>query len=300
MGYLSNMKPKITKAVIPAAGLGTRFLPVTKAVPKEMIPIIDKPMIHYIVEEAIASGIEDIVLVTAPHKESIERYFGHNYELEDRLTKSGKEEWAQSIKKIAQSCNMIFVHQKEPLGLGHAVGVAEPVVGDEPFAVLLGDDLIDAKVPCTKQLTDIFYQQQKSVVGVMEVPEADVCKYGIVAGKPLAGAKDGKTFTVENMIEKPKVNEAPSRYAIPGRYVLAPQIFKHIRNTRPSKGGEIQLTDALLSLAKSEGLLAHRFEGDRYDTGDRIGYLDATLTFGLRRPELREGIQALLKKHSKG
>jgi UTP--glucose-1-phosphate uridylyltransferase len=296
MKYLSNMKQKITKAVIPAAGLGTRFLPVTKAVPKEMIPIIDKPMIHYIVEEAINSGIQDIVMITSPNKESLERYFGHNYELEDRLMKNGKEELAQSIRKIAQSCNMIFVHQKEPLGLGHAVGVAQPVVGNEPFAILLGDDLIDSKVPCTRQLMDIFDQQEKSVVGVMEVPEADVSKYGIVAGQPLAGAS-GKTIVVDNMIEKPKASEAPSRYAIPGRYVLAPQIFEHIRNTKPSKGGEIQLTDALLSLAKTQGLLAHCFEGDRYDTGDRIGYLDATLTFGLRRPELREGLMKVLKKH---
>lgn len=294
------MKPKITKAVIPAAGLGTRFLPVTKAVPKEMIPIIDKPMIHYIVEEAVQSGIEDIVLITARHKEDIERYFDHNYELEDRLMKSGKADLSESIKKIAQSCNIICVYQKEPAGLGHAVGCAEKVIGDEPFAVLLGDDLIDAPVPCTKQLMQVYSEQQKSVVGIMEVPEADVSKYGIVGGTPLASSKDGKTITVTTMVEKPKASEAPSRYAIPGRYIVESKIFDHIRNTKPSKNGEIQFTDALLALAKSEGLLAHRFTGDRYDTGDRLGYLDATLTFGLRRPELREGLLAIMKKHFKG
>jgi UTP--glucose-1-phosphate uridylyltransferase len=299
MGYLINMKPKITKAVIPAAGLGTRFLPVTKAVPKEMIPIIDRPMIHYIVEEAIQSGIEDIVLITARHKEDIERYFDHNYELEDRLVKSGKLELAESIKKIAESCNIICVYQKEPAGLGHAVGCAERVVGKEPFAVLLGDDLIDAPVPCTQQLMRVYEQNQMSVVGVMEVAASEVSKYGIVAGTPLPGSSDAKTIRVNTMIEKPKVEEAPSRFAIPGRYVVDAKIFEYIKQTRPSKNGEIQFTDALLSLAKNEGLLAHQFSGDRYDTGDRLGYLDATLTFGLRRPELREGLMGLLHKHAK-
>lgn len=292
------MKPKITKAVIPAAGLGTRFLPVTKAVPKEMIPIIDRPMIHYIVEEAIQSGIEDIVLITARHKEDIERYFDHNYELEDRLIKSGKQELAESIKKIAQSCNIICVYQKEPAGLGHAVGCAERVIGQEPFAVLLGDDLIDAQVPCTRQLMDVYSTYGKSVVGVMEVPEEDVSKYGIVGGTPIASDSTRKTFQVEKMIEKPSLQEAPSRFAIPGRYVVSHEIFGHIRNTRPSKNGEIQFTDALYAMAKSQGLLAHQFTGDRYDTGDRLGYLDATLTFGLRRPELKAGLMRLIQKHA--
>jgi UTP--glucose-1-phosphate uridylyltransferase len=299
MGYLINMKPKITKAVIPAAGLGTRFLPVTKAVSKEMIPIIDKPMIHYIVEEAIQSGIEDIVLITARHKEDIERYFDHNYELEDRLLRSGKAELAESIKKIAQSCNIMCVYQKEPAGLGHAVGCAERIVGQNPFAVLLGDDLIDAKVPCTRQLMDIYDQHQLSVVGVMEVPEADVSKYGIVGGQPIAQDPSGKTIRVDQMIEKPKPAEAPSRFAIPGRYVVSGEIFSHIKNTAPSKNGEIQFTDALFAMAKKQGLLAHQFVGDRYDTGDRLGYLDATLNFGLRRPELREGLLRLIQKYSK-
>ena len=286
------MKHKIRKAVIPAAGLGTRFLPVTKAVPKEMIPIIDKPMIHYIVEEGIESGIEDIVLITARHKEDIERYFDHNYELEDRLMKSGKVELSESIKKIAQSCNIICVHQKTPSGLGHAVGVARSVVGQDPFAVLLGDDLIDAKIPCTKQLMDVYADQGMSVVGVMEVPLEDTSKYGIIGGDRM----DAKTLRVRTMVEKPKPEVAPSRFAIPGRYVVDAAIFEYIANTKPGAGGEIQFTDALLQLALKNGLLAYQFEGDRYDTGDRLGYLDATLTFGLRRPELREGLLKLLEK----
>lgn len=291
------MKAKIRKAVIPAAGLGTRFLPVTKTVSKEMIPIIDKPMIHYIVEEAIESGLEDIILITSRHKEDLERYFDYNYELEDRLMKSGKHEMAQGIKRIAESCNIICVYQKEPAGLGHAVGCARSVVGDESFAVLLGDDLIDSKIPCTKQLIDVREKHGgMSVVGVMEVPLQDTSKYGIVGGD----AVDSLTFRVKTMVEKPKPEEAPSRFAIPGRYVVDSSIFEHIRNTKPGKGGEIQFTDALLNLAASSGLLAHQFEGDRYDTGDRLGYLDATLTFALRRPELRAGVEALLKKHSGG
>lgn len=289
------MKPKIRKAVIPAAGLGTRFLPVTKAVPKEMIPIIDRPMIQYIVEEAVQSGIEDIVLITARHKEDIERYFDYNYELEDRLMKSGKVELAESLKAIAESCNIICVYQKEPAGLGHAVGCARSVVGSEPFAVLLGDDLIDAKVPCTQQLMNVYEEHGMSVVGVMEVPIEETEKYGIVSGDKIRE----KLFKVNTMVEKPKPDEAPSRFAIPGRYIVDQSIFDFISKTKPGKGGEIQFTDALLSLAKTHGLLAYQFEGDRYDTGDKIGYLDATLTFGLRRPELREGIIKLLEKQRK-
>ncbi len=287
------MNQKIRKAVIPSAGLGTRFLPVTKAVPKEMIPIIDKPMIHYIIEEAIQSGIEDIVLITARHKEDIERYFDHNYELEDRLAKSGKQALADQIKNIAQSCNIICCFQKEPAGLGHAVGLARPVMGDEPFAVLLGDDLIDAKVPCTRQLMDVYQKHGTSVVGVMEVPHEDVVKYGIVGGSKI----DDRTFKVTSMIEKPKIEDAPSRFAIPGRYICDSSIFEILKNTKPGKNGEIQFTDALFELSKQRGLLAYQFEGDRYDTGDRLGYLDATLAFGLKRPELHDGLIALMKKH---
>ena len=282
------MNQKIKKAVIPAAGLGTRFLPVTKSVPKEMIPIIDRPMIHYIVDE-------DIVLITSRHKEDLERYFDYNYELEDRLMKSGKEEWALQLKKIAESCNIICVYQKEPAGLGHAVGCAKAVVGKETFAVLLGDDLIDAKEPCTKQLINIYQQHGISTVGVMEVPAQDVVKYGIVGGTTITD----RLMKVNVMIEKPKPEEAPSRFAIPGRYVVDSKILDYIAETKPGRGGEVQFTDALMTLAKKEGLLAYQFEGDRYDTGDRLGYLDATLSFGLRRPELKEGLIALMKKHLK-
>jgi UTP--glucose-1-phosphate uridylyltransferase len=286
------MKQKISKAVIPAAGLGTRFLPVTKVVSKEMIPIIDKPMLHYIVEEAVQSGVEDIVLITSRHKEDLERYFDYNYELEDRLMKNGKIELAMSIKKIAESCNIICVYQKEPAGLGHAVGCARSVVGSDPFAVLLGDDLIDAKVPCTKQLIDIYQREGMSVVGVMEVPETDTHKYGIVGGDRM----NDKLMRVRTLIEKPKEGQAPSRFAIPGRYVVDASIFDFIAKTKPGSGGEIQFTDALMQLSESKGLLAYQFEGDRYDTGDRLGYLDATLTFGLRRPELREGLLKLMEQ----
>jgi UTP--glucose-1-phosphate uridylyltransferase len=290
------MKTKVRKAVIPAAGLGTRFLPVTKTVSKEMIPIIDKPMIQYIVEEAVGSGIEDVVLVISRHKEEIAHYFDYNAELEDRLMKSGKVELAKSIQAIAESCNIICVYQKEPAGLGHAVGCARPVVGKDPFAVLLGDDLIDAKVPCTRQLIEIQEREGLSVVGVMEVPAEEVSKYGIVGGSSI----DERTLRIDRMVEKPAPADAPSRFAIPGRYVVDGKIFEYIAETRPGKGGEIQFTDALQTLAQNEGLLAYRFEGDRYDTGDRLGYLSATLTFGLRRPELKDGLIRMMKGHLSG
>lgn len=293
MRYLSNMK-----AVIPAAGLGTRFLPITKSIPKEMIPIIDRPMIHYIIDEAIQSGIHDIVLITAHGKESIQNYFSRNHELEDRLMKSGKEEWAKDIKRIGDSCNIIPVIQEQPAGLGHAVGCAQKVVGNETFAVLLGDDMIDTSPyagvsACTKQLIDVYQNQKMSVVGVMEVPMEDVVKYGIVSGSNISD----RTFKVEKIVEKPAVKDSPGKHAIPGRYVVDPVIFKYISETKPGKNGEIQFTDSLLQLAMNQGLLAHEFIGDRYDTGDRIGYLDATLTFGLRRPELKQSLMNLMKKH---
>lgn len=285
------MKAKVTKAVIPVAGLGTRFLPVTKAVAKEMIPIIDQPMIHYIVEEAIQSGIEDVVLVTSRNKPEIQRYFDFNPELEDRLIRSGKTEWAASLRAIAESCNIICVYQQEPAGLGHAVGCARPVVGNEPFAVLLGDDLIDGPIPCTRQLMDVHAARGLSVVGVMEVARDQVSKYGIIGGVPL----DARTSRVSEMVEKPEPDRAPSNLAIPGRYLVDPAIFDCIARTAPGRGGEIQFTDALALLARERGLLAYQFEGDRYDTGDRLGYLEATLTFGLRRPELKEGLLRLMK-----
>jgi UTP--glucose-1-phosphate uridylyltransferase len=284
---------KIRKAVIPAAGLGTRFLPATKAIPKEMIPIVDIPMIQLIVEEAVHSGIEDIILITARHKSSIEDHFDFNYELEDTLEKKNKSDLAEVSKKIGRSCNLISIRQKNPMGLGHAVLCAAPAIGDEPFAVLLGDDLIDAPVPCTKQLIDICEKEQASVVGVMEVEPQDTSKYGIVGGKML----NPKLMHIEKLLEKPAPNLAPSRLAIPGRYVLSPTIFQCLKETKPGKGGEIQLTDALQLLAKKEKLLAYCFDGTRYDAGDRVGFIDATLAYALKRPELVDAVQTVMKKH---
>ena len=284
---------KIRKAVIPAAGLGTRFLPATKAIPKEMIPIVDIPMIQHIVQEAVNAGIEDIVLITARHKEAIENHFDYNYELEDTLEKKSKNDLLEISRSIGKMCNLISVRQKNPMGLGHAVLCAEPVIGNEPFAILLGDDLIDSKVPCTKQLAEIFERENASVVGVMEVPESEVSKYGIVGGKML----NSRTMEVDRLVEKPASKDSPSKLAIPGRYVLSPKIFECLHETKPGKGGEIQLTDALQLLAKRERLLAYQFEGTRYDTGDRLGFIDATVAFALRRPELASGVKEILKKH---
>ena len=284
---------KIRKAVIPAAGLGTRFLPATKAIPKEMIPIVDIPMIQHIVEEAVRAGIDDIVLVTARHKEPIENHFDYNYELDDILEKKGKKDLLDVSKAVGGMCNLIAIRQKHPLGLGHAVLCAESAVGNEPFAVLLGDDLIDSEVPCTKQLVDIYEKENASVVGVMEVPASEVSKYGIVGGMMLGP----RLMEVDRLVEKPASKDAPSRFAIPGRYVLSPSIFKCLRETKPGKGGEIQLTDALQLLAGRERLLAYQFGGVRYDTGDRLGFIDATLAYALKRPELADGVRAVMRKH---
>jgi UTP--glucose-1-phosphate uridylyltransferase len=290
---VSSSLRRVRKAVIPAAGLGTRFLPATKAIPKEMIPIVDVPMIQHIVEEAVRSGVEDVVLITARNKEAIENHFDYNYELEDTLDRKHKQELSEVSKAIGRMCNLISVRQKNPMGLGHAVLCAAPIIGDEPFAILLGDDLIDSEVPCTRQLIDVYEKQGASVVGVMEVPREETSKYGIVGGERL----DPRTLRVDRLVEKPAPADAPSQFAIPGRYVLSPAIFQCLRETRPGKGGEIQLTDALQLLAAREKLLAFQYEGDRYDTGDRLGFIDATLTFALRRPELAPGVRALLEKH---
>ena len=287
---------KIRKAVIPAAGLGTRFLPATKAIPKEMIPIVDVPMIQHIVEEAVRSGIEDIILITARHKEAVENHFDFNFELEESLDRKNKQDLAEISRSLGRLGNLISIRQKNPLGLGHAVLCAAPVIGNEPFAVLLGDDLIDSRVPCIRQLMDVYERENASVVGVMEVPREDVSKYGIVAGKLIQSG----LLEVSDLVEKPSPESAPSRYASPGRYVLSPKIFDCLRRTQPGKGGEIQLTDGLQLLAQLEKLLAFEFEGTRYDTGDRLGFIDATLAFALKRPDLAQGVQELLKKHLKG
>lgn len=286
---------KVKRAIIPAAGLGTRFLPATKAIPKEMIPIVDVPMIQFIVEEAVKSGIEDIILVTARHKEAIENHFDFAYELEDTLEKRHKDELVEASRKVAQLCNLITVRQKNPMGLGHAVLTAASIIGKEPFAILLGDDMIDSEVPCTRQLIDVFHKEKTSVVGIMEVPREETSKYGIVKGQTV---RDG-LMRVESVVEKPSPALAPSQFAIPGRYVLDAEIFDLLRKVKPGAGGEIQLTDGLQLLAQKKGLLAYRYKGERYDTGDRVGFIDATLEFALRRPELRESVLELLNKHLK-
>ncbi len=258
-----------------------------------MIPIVDVPMIQHIVEEAVRSGIEDIVLITARNKEAIENHFDFNYELEDTMDKKAKHELAELSRSIGKLCNLISVRQKNPMGLGHAVLCAAPIIGNEPFAILLGDDLIDNPIPCTRQLCDIYEREGASVVGVMEVPASEVSKYGIVGGKML----NPRLMHVDRLVEKPAPDVSPSRFAIPGRYVLSPTIFQCLRETKPGKGGEIQLTDGLQLLAQREKLLAYQYEGTRYDTGDRLGFIDATLAFALRRPELAPGVRELMKKH---
>ena len=288
----------VRKAVIPAAGLGTRFLPATKAIPKEMIPIVDIPMIQYIVEEAVHSGIRDVVLITYRHKEAIENHFDYNQELEAHLDQKDKKDLAEISRSIGKMCKLIAVRQKTPMGLGHAVLCAAPVIGNEPFAVLLGDDLIDSRIPCTEQLIEISNKENASVLGVMEVPLEEVSKYGIVGGRSLGSG----LMEVERLVEKPLPTDSPSRLAIPGRYVLSPLIFECLRRTKPGKGGEIQLTDGLQLLAdlgpeKGGRRLAYQFDGTRYDTGDRLGFIDATLAFSLKRPELASGVKALMKKH---
>jgi UTP--glucose-1-phosphate uridylyltransferase len=260
-----------------------------------MIPIVDVPMIQHIVEEAVRAGIEDVVLITARNKGAIEDHFDYNYELEDTMDKRAKKELADLSRKIGSMCNLISIRQKNPMGLGHAVLCAEPAIGREPFAVLLGDDLIDSQVPCTRQLCDIYEKEGASVVGVMEVPEADVNKYGIVGGKMV----NPKLMHVDRLVEKPAPKDAPSRFAIPGRYVLSPTIFDCLRDTKPGKGGEIQLTDGLQLLAQREKLMAYQFEGTRYDTGDRLGFIDATIAFALKRPDLAPGVRDIMRKHMK-
>ena len=280
------MNKKIRKAIIPAAGLGTRFLPATKAQPKEMLPIVDKPTIQYIIEEAIASGIEEILIITGRSKKCIEDHFGKSVELEMELEKSGKNELLDLVRDISDMVDIHYIRQKEPRGLGHAIHCAKTFVGYEPFAILLGDDVVyNEEKPCLKQLIDCYNEYKTSVLGVQTVPESHVSKYGIVDGKYI----EGKVYKVKGLVEKPSVEEAPSNVAILGRYIVTPRIFDILENTKPGKGGEIQLTDALLELMGQEAMYAYDFEGRRYDVGDKLGFLEATVEYALRRPELREG-----------
>ena len=278
------MFKKVRKAVIPAAGLGTRFLPATKAVPKEMIPIVDKPTLQYIIEEALASGIEDILIITGRTKRAIEDHFDRSIELELNLEKGGKTKDLEMVREIA-GIRVHYVRQKEPRGLGHAILCAKQFVGDEPFPVLLGDDVVDGEVPALKQLIDVYDKTGSSVLGVQEVPLEKVSSYGIVASEP---TDDARTFAVTDMVEKPPVAEAPSRLAVLGRYVINPEIFPILEVTQPGRGNEIQLTDALQVLAKEQAMYAYNFAGRRYDVGDKQGFLEATVEMALKRDDLRD------------
>ena len=290
---------KIRKAVIPAAGLGTRVLPATKAQPKEMLVIVDKPALQYLVEELLAAGIEEILIITGRNKGSIENHFDYSYELERTLEENGKKDLLKVVNHISEMSNIYYVRQKKPLGLGHAISCAEAFVGDEPFVVLLGDDIIytdkeKGQLPVTKQLVEKYKELQGgTILGVQEVPHKNVSKYGII--KPLKKI-DEKTVAVEDFIEKPSVDEAPSNLAALGRYVLEPEIFSYLKNTKPGKGGEIQLTDAILAMKNNgEKLYAYNFDGLRYDTGDKFGMFVANVEFGLRHEELKDRVKEYLK-----
>lgn len=273
----------VKKAVIPAAGLGTRFLPATKSVPKELLPIVDTPTIQYIVQEVYEAGIETLILVTAKGKDSILDHFDLNKDLETKLKAEGKEQLAERLNEQCGLVKIVTVRQPEPRGLGHAVLCAKDIVGDEPFAVLLGDDLVDAKVPCCKQMIDEFTHYNKAIVALMEVAEQDVSKFGICGGK----AVSERSIELDKMVEKPKAEEAPSRLAIVGRYILKPRIFELLEQTKPGKGGEIQLTDAMAQLMREEGFIGYQFEGKRYDAGDKFGFIQANIAYALKNPKIR-------------
>jgi UTP--glucose-1-phosphate uridylyltransferase len=284
---------KLTKAVFPVAGMGSRFLPATKASPKEMMPIVDKPLIQYAVEEAVAAGITDMIFITGRNKRAIEDHFDKAYEIETELAARGKHDLLRSIQQIIpKSINCIYIRQSEPLGLGHAVLCGRPAVGDEPFAVILADDLIDATPPVMQQMAEVFAYQQASVLGVMEVPKNQTGSYGIVKATP---AKQNGVEEVSAIVEKPKPEVAPSNLAVVGRYILTPGIFDHLANLQPGAGGELQLTDGIASLMQRERVLAYRFAGTRYDCGNKLGYLQATIALGRKHPETGAEFTAWLK-----
>ncbi|MCU9809918.1 UTP--glucose-1-phosphate uridylyltransferase GalU [Paraclostridium sp. AKS46] len=285
------MKKTVKKAIIPAAGLGTRFLPATKSQPKEMLPIVDKPTLQYIIEEAINSGIEEILIITGRNKKSIEDHFDKSVELELELQQKGKTEMLEMVQEISNMVNIHYIRQKEPKGLGHAIHCAKSFIGDEPFAVLLGDDIVDSDTPCLKQLIDAYDEYKTSILGVQEVSKEDTDKYGILDCKYI----EDRVYKVKDMVEKPSVEEAPSNIAILGRYIITPAIFEILENQAPGKGGEIQLTDALKTLAQHEAIYAYNFEGRRYDVGDKLGFLEATIDFALKRDNLKDGLMNYMK-----
>ncbi len=288
---------RIRKAVFPAAGLGTRFLPATKAQPKEMLPLVDKPIIQYVVEEANASGIDVVIIVTGRGKAAIEDHFDVSYELEKILEERGKDDLLALVRHISDMIHVSYVRQKEALGLGHAILMARELVGNEPFAVLLGDDIIDGKVPCLRQMIDVYEQHGASVVAIMEVPGPAISAYGVIDGTPMAhnGGHD-RLYDIRALVEKPDLEHAPSNLAIIGRYILNPEIFDELDRTTPGSGGEIQLTDALQRmLAAGHKIYGYRFEGRRYDAGDKLGFLIATVEFALQRQGLGDQFREYLK-----
>ncbi|WP_342542142.1 UTP--glucose-1-phosphate uridylyltransferase GalU [Paenisporosarcina sp. FSL H8-0542] len=281
---------KVRKAIIPAAGLGTRFLPATKAMPKEMLPIVDKPTIQYIVEEAIASGIEDIIIVTGKGKRAIEDHFDHAFELEENLIRKEKFELLEKVRESSK-VEIHFIRQKEPLGLGHAVLCAKKFIGDEPFAVLLGDDIVQAETPCLRQLINQYDETGASVIGVQQVPDSETNRYGIIAPQE----RDGRLYKVDNFVEKPRLGTAPSNLAIMGRYILTPEIFAFLEKQGAGAGGEIQLTDAIEQLNQIQRVFAFDFEGKRYDVGEKIGFVKTTIEFALQHEELRDELVEYLE-----
>jgi UTP--glucose-1-phosphate uridylyltransferase len=286
---------RVRKAIIPAAGLGTRFLPATKAMPKEMLPIIDKPTIQYIVEEAVASGIEDIIIVTGKGKRAIEDHFDIAHELEQNLLEKGKLDILEKVRYATNLADIHYIRQKEPKGLGHAVWCARNFIGDEPFAVLLGDDIVQSETPCLKQLINIYEETHSSVIGVQSVPDDETHRYGIV--EPLDQV--GRRYQVNNFIEKPKAGTAPSNLAILGRYILTPEIFMFLEQQEAGAGGEIQLTDAIQKLNQIQRVFAYDFEGKRYDVGEKSGFVKTTIEFALQEPTLRKEILAFMEEKIK-
>ena len=287
---------KVRKAVFPAAGLGTRFLPATKAQPKEMLPLVDKPIIQYGVEEALAAGCDQIIIITGRGKSAIEDHFDVSYELEKMLEERGKTELLAVVRQISDMIHVAYVRQKEAMGLGHAVLMARELVGHEPFAVLLADDVIDAPVPCLKQMMDVFDETQSSVIATQVVEGPGISAYGVVDCKPVDGVFGGRLHDVTNLVEKPKFEKAPSKLAVIGRYILTPTIFETLERTPLGAGGELQLTDGLRLLLQREKLYGYVFDGKRHDTGDKLGFLKATVEFALKRPDLGGSLREWLKE----
>lgn len=289
------MTAKVRKAVFPAAGLGTRFLPATKAQPKEMLPLVDKPLIQYGVEESVSSGLQTIIIVTGRGKSSIEDHFDVSFELEQLLESKNKSEMLSMVRSISDMIDVAYVRQKEALGLGHAVLRSKDLVGHEPFAVVLSDDIIASKVPCLRQLLDVYDYYGASVLALMEVPRDHISAYGVVDAEMVLNGSESRLFRVRNLVEKPKAEDAPSNLAIIGRYILAPEIFESIEAVEPGTGGEIQLTDGLKHMLKSRPIYGLKFEGKRYDAGDKLGFLKATVEFALARPDLGRAFRQYIK-----